>query len=247
MRLFAGTGWMNARAPLALVLLMGVSLSGCAGLFPGSSAVGMVSPSPGLQGLRAGGAPKAPAEALAYADSLRRSGQAAQAAAVLENVLTGTRPTTPLLLGYARALAADGRTQQALNVIDQAIDPAAPDWQALMVKGTLLDASGNPAGARAQYQQALKIAPDSPALHANLGLSYLSTGELDNAEAELRRAAALPGASSAVRQNLALVLGLKKQFTESEALLSAELGSDLAAGNLTWIKRLVASKKGKSR
>jgi Flp pilus assembly protein TadD len=180
------------------------------------------------------------ASVIGTADSLRRNGQAAQAAAVLENALIGGTPTRPLLLSYAKALAAAGRTAQALNVIDQAIDPANPDWQALMVKATLLDESGNGAGARTLYSQTLKLAPDQPSLHANLGLSYAAAGALDRAEAELQRAAALPGAGPDVRQNLALIIGLRGRLREAEVLLAADLPPEQVAQNLSFIRRIRA-------
>ena len=53
---------------------------------------------------------------------------------------------------------------------------------------------------------ALKIVPDEPSVLSNLGLSYLLTKDLKNAEDTLRRAVAQPNAGPKVRQNLALVV-----------------------------------------
>ena len=143
-----------------------------------------------------------------YAAALRANGQNEQAVAVLENGVAKFRDDPEVLVGYAKALSALGRFDQALNVLDRAINPTAPDWNALLVKGAILDQSGRNKEARAAYTQALKIAPEQASLHANLGLSYSMTNELDKAEAELRIAVKLRGANSQIRQNLALVVGL---------------------------------------
>ncbi len=44
------------------------------------------------------------------------------------------------------------------------------------------------------YASALKIVPDEPSVLSNLGLSYLLTKDLKNAEETLRRAVAQPNA-----------------------------------------------------
>ena len=78
----------------------------------------------------------------------------------------------------------------------------------------MLDQMGRNAEARQVYTQALTIAPNEASLEANLGLSYAMTNELDAAEAHLRRAVQMPGATSQIRQNLALVVGLQGRFDE---------------------------------
>jgi Flp pilus assembly protein TadD len=174
-----------------------------------------------------------------YAAALRANGQNEQAVAVLEGGVAKFRNDPEILIGYGKALSAAGRFEQALNVIDRAINPTAPDWNALMVKGAILDQSGRNNEARVAYGQALKIAPDQASLHANLGLSYAMTNELDKAESELRMAVKLRGATSQVRQNLALVIGLQGRFDESRVLFAAELPADQVEANMNYIKALL--------
>lgn len=174
-----------------------------------------------------------------YAAALRANGQNDQAVAVLESGVAKFRDDPEILVGYAKALAAAGRFDQALNVADRAINPAAPDWNALLVKGAILDQSGRNKEARVAYNQGLKIAPDQASLHANLGLSYSMTNELDKAEAELRIAVKLRGANSQIRQNLALVVGLQGRFDESRALFAAELPADQVEANMEYIRALL--------
>lgn len=174
-----------------------------------------------------------------YAAALRANGQNDQAVAVLETGVATFKNDPEILVSYAKALSAAGRFDQALNVVDRAINPTAPDWNALLVKGAILDQSGRNKEARVAYGQALKIAPDQASLHANLGLSYSMTNELDKAEAELRIAVKLRGANSQVRQNLALVVGLQGRFDESRALFAAELPADQVEANMSYIRALL--------
>ena len=174
-----------------------------------------------------------------YAAALRANGQIDQAVAVLEAGVARYRNDPEILVGYAKALSAAGRFDQALNVVDRAINPTSPDWNALMVKGAILDQSGRNKEARVAYVQALKIAPDQASLHANLGLSYAMTNELDKAESELQMAVKLRGSNSQVRQNLALVIGLQGRFDESRALFAAELPASQVEANMAYIKALL--------
>ena len=95
---------------------------------------------------------------------------------------------------------------------------------------------GEHALARQAYSQALLLAPHQPGLHANLGLSYAMTNELPQAESHLRQAVALPGASTRVRQNLALVVGLQGRFDEARTLYAAELPPDAVTANMDYIR-----------
>lgn len=183
--------------------------------------------------------PRDKATIIYFAGGLRAAGQAEQAVAVLESGISVFPTDLEIRIAYAKALTAAGRFQQAMNVIEDAIDPAAPDWNALLVKGAVLDQMGRNKDARAIYTQALIIAPTQAALEANIGLSYAMSNDLANAELHLRKAVAMPGASSQVRQNLALVIGLQGRFDEARALFAAELPPDQVEANMAYIKALL--------
>lgn len=174
-----------------------------------------------------------------YATALRAAGQAEQAASVLEGGVAALPKDQDIRLAYAKALTAAGRFDQALSVLDSTINPAAPYWGALSVKGAVLDQMGRNAEARQLYQQALLQAPNEASLEANLGLSYAMTNELPTAEQHLRKAVKMRGASSQVRQNLALVVGLQGRFDEARALYSAELSPDQVEANMAYIRALL--------
>ncbi len=176
---------------------------------------------------------------LYFAAALRAAGQPEQAVAVLEAGVPIFRNDIDIKIAYAKALTAAGRFEQALNVANDAIDPAAPDWNALLVKGAILDQSGRNGDAREIYTQALLVAPNEASLEANLGLSFAMTNELGKAEQHLRKAVAMPGATSKIRQNLALVIGLQGRFDESRELFARELPPEQVESNMAYIRALL--------
>ena len=174
-----------------------------------------------------------------YSAALRAAGQAEQAVSVLEAGQTIYKNDLDIKIAYSKALTAAGRFSQALNVADDAIDPASPDWNALLVKGAILDQNGKNAEARAIYTQALLIAPGETSLEANLGLSYAMTSELDKAEDHLKKAAGMRGATSQIRQNLALVIGLQGRFDEARDMFARELPPEQVESNMNYIRALL--------
>ena len=180
--------------------------------------------------------------AIAYASALRANDQRAQAVAVLEQASVRIPQNMALIGAYGRALADVGQYQQALVALDRAHTPDAPDWRILNVQGAVLDQLGRHTEAQRHYASALKIAPDEPSVLSNLGLSYLLTKDLKNAEATLRRAVAQPNAGPKVRQNLALVVGLQGRFAEAEKIASADLPENEATANVAYLRQMLAQK-----
>jgi Flp pilus assembly protein TadD len=177
--------------------------------------------------------------AIAYARALRATGQTAQAAAVLQQTSIKNPRDQAVLGAWGRALADSGQYQQALNVLSRAHSPEQPDWRILNAQGAVLDQMGNQAEARRYYETALKIAPDEPAILSNLGLSYALSKDLARAETTLKRAVASKRAEPRVRQNLALVLGLRGKFEESEKMAAGDLKPEEARANVAYLRRLV--------
>jgi Flp pilus assembly protein TadD len=177
--------------------------------------------------------------AIAYARALRATDQRSQAVAVLEQASIRNPRSMPLLGAYGRALAEAGQYKQAIEALGRAHTPDNPDWSILNVQGAVLDQMGRHAEAQRHYASALKIVPDETVL-SNLGLSYLLTKDLKNAEITLRRAVAQPNAGPKVRQNLALVVGLRGRFEEAEKIASADLPDNEAAANVNYLRQMLA-------
>ena len=183
--------------------------------------------------------PKDKGIAIHYAAALRAVGQAQQAVAVLEISVSYNPQDTDIAVAYAKALTADGRFEQSLQVLDNVIRPEAPDWNALLVKGATLDQLGRNAEARGLYTQALVFAPGEASIEANMGLSYAMTNELPAAEQHLRRAVQMRGATSTIRQNLALIVGLQGRFDECRAIYAAELPPEQVESNMAYVRALL--------
>ena len=178
--------------------------------------------------------------AIEYARALRGTDQRAQAVAVLEQASIRNPRNMSLLGAYGRALADAGQYQQALSTLDRAHLPDNPDWRILSVQGAVLDQMGRHTDAQRYYASALKIIPDEPTILSNLGLSYLLTKDLKNAEITLRRAVAQPNAGPKVRQNLALVVGLRGRFEEAEKIARSDLPENEAAANVNYLRQMLA-------
>jgi Flp pilus assembly protein TadD len=183
--------------------------------------------------------PKDANNALAYGQALRLNGQNSQAAAVLEQASFANPGNKTVLAGWGRALADNGNFQQAFDVLSRAHTPDNPDWRLLSVQGTCLDQLGRHDEARGYYEGALKIMPGEPSVLSNLGMSYVLSGDLPKAEQALRQAYASPNASSRVRQNLGLVVGLQGRFAEAEQIVKADLPPDEAAANVAYLKQML--------
>jgi Flp pilus assembly protein TadD len=127
----------------------------------------------------------------------------------------------------------------ALQIIRRAQTPDQPDWRLISAEAAILDQKGMNIPARRLYLQARDFAPGEPAILSNLGMSYLLTGELAEAEKYLRQASEMQGADSRVRQNLALVVGLQGRFAEAEKIAGAELSAEQAAANVAYLKTML--------
>ena len=121
-------------------------------------------------------------------------------------------------------------------MLSKAHSPDNPDWRLLSVQGTALDQMGRHDEARSYYASALRIAPGDPGVLSNLGLSYMLSKDLPKAEEALRQAYASPRASTRVRQNLGLVVGLQGRFAEAETIVKADLPPDQAAANVAYLQ-----------
>src|SRR3954447_5790933 len=191
--------------------------------------------------------PKDADAALAYGQALRATGQRAQAAAVLEQATIANPGNKALLAGYGRALADNGNSQAAFDVLSRAHSPANPDWRILSVQGTTLDKMGKHDEARRYYAAALKIVPNEPSVLSNLGLSYMLTRELPQAEETLRRAYASSRADGWVRQSFALVVGRQGRFAEAETIAKGDLPADEATANVAYLREMLSQKDPRGR
>lgn len=178
--------------------------------------------------------------ALQFGKALRAAGQRSQAVAVLEQATIAHPGDKDLLAGYGRALADNGNFQQAFDVLSRAHSPDNPDWRILSAQGAALDQLGRTEEARQYYASALRIAPEEPSVLSNLGLSYVLSKDLPKAEETMRRAYGRADADPRVRQNLALVVGLRGRLAEAESIVTADRPPAEAAANVAYLRRMLS-------
>ncbi len=145
-----------------------------------------------------------------------------------------------MLAAYGKALASVGDFSGALALIQRAQTPDQPDWKLLSAEAAVRDQTGEHDRARQLYKQALQLVPDEPSVLSNLGMSYILTGDLKQAETILRQAAAQPKADERIRQNLALAVGLSGRYQEAEKIAAGDLPPDQAAANVAYLKSMLA-------
>jgi Flp pilus assembly protein TadD len=111
------------------------------------------------------------AATLKQAQELRRADRAEQAAAIVQRALLTTSPGDVALQGELARDLVYSDPRRALEILAQAFDPAAPDPKLLMVGGVASDVLGDHVAAQRFYADALKIAPNDPAILANVEAS----------------------------------------------------------------------------
>ena len=123
---------------------------------------------------------------------------------------------------------------------DENAPPFEPCIRERLAFDILDDQLDRPQEARVYYQKALQIVPDEPSVLSNIGMSYLLTNELPQAEQYLKQAVSTRKADSRVRQNLALVVGLQGRFDEAERIASAEMSPSDAKANVEYLRQMLS-------
>ena len=77
------------------------------------------------------------------------------------------------------------------------------DWRIPSLLGVAYEQASRDDEALAAHRQAMALAPDNPLAMSNLAMFYATHGDAAQAESLLRAAAARPGSTIQVRQNLA--------------------------------------------
>jgi Flp pilus assembly protein TadD len=121
-------------------------------------------------------------------------------------------------------------------------DKGDADWRIASALGSAYDQQGLYQKAREQYAKALASDPQNMTVINNLGMSYALEGNLKQAEAELRKADAMPRSKSEpkIRQNLALVVGLQGRFDEATALAKEDLPPEQVEENMAYLQKMLS-------
>lgn len=175
------------------------------------------------------------------AAALRAMGQNTEAADTATRVLTVKPDHVEALTEFARARIAVGQGFYAIAPLKRVQQLQPGDWRPLSLMGVALEQAQRLPEARQTWNEALRLSPENPAVLTNVALSFMAEGNADEAERLLRRAVARPDADIRVRQNLALVLGLRGRTAEAEHMLRQDLPPELVAQNLAWLRARTAA------
>ncbi|RFC41388.1 MAG: Flp pilus assembly protein TadD, partial [Verrucomicrobia bacterium] len=173
---------------------------------------------------------------LKLASALRGMGEWQRAAEAAEEVTVRHPDSADAFLDLARAHIGAGHGFYAIIPLKRAQALNMKDWRPLSLLGVAYEQITRDDEAEAAYITAEKLAPNNPAVLANLAMFRFGQGKAADAETLLRRAASLPGANEQTRQNLAFVLGRQGRFDEAEKLMRQDLPPDAVTNNLTYLK-----------
>ncbi|WP_125255707.1 hypothetical protein [Brevundimonas fluminis] len=188
--------------------------------------------------------PADPEAGAALPRSLRELGRHQEAAEAAERALVVQPDNVEVLLEAGRAHIARGQAFYGIAPLERAARLAPRDWRPHSLLGVAYEQTRRPEDAAAAWAQGLALSPENPAILTNMAMGPMMAGDLVTAEDYLRRAAAHPEAGLKVRQNLALVLGLKGELGEAERMLRRDLPPEMADANLAWIRQRSADGTG---
>jgi Flp pilus assembly protein TadD len=114
------------------------------------------------------------------------------------------------------------------------VDQSPHDARGHVGLGVALDTLGRHPEAQKEYRAALAINPNNKTAISNLGLSLALAGNPAEGEALLEPLADGPSSTPRLRQNLALVLGLKGDGARAAQLARADLSEQDVRGNLAF-------------
>lgn len=182
---------------------------------------------------------------LALSRALRLTGRCGPATGAIAPLLTAGTGDAEALTESAKCHLVSGRPEGALAQLQAAVAAAPESWEAETTLAVTLDRLGRHAEAQSHHDRALELVPEKPIVLSNKALSLALAGRLSDALPLMRRAAAIPGAPSRVRLNLAVLEALSGQGDRAQTIASQELMDDKTE-KLQLLKRMAdAASDGK--
>ena len=180
--------------------------------------------------------PADPVAGVKLAVSLRELGQYDQAADAAQAVLTAQPDNYEAMLEFGRDQIARGQGFYGIGALEKARATAPTDWRPLSLLGVAYNQVRRADDARAAWNEGLQLSADNPEILTNAAVALMTDGNLPGAESLLRRAVVQPNATSKMRLNLALVLGLQGKTPEAEQIIRRDLPPEQADRNLQWLR-----------
>jgi Flp pilus assembly protein TadD len=162
------------------------------------------------------------------------AGQVDDAIATFQTVPATSKGQFMAQLGLERVYLMQSQPARALSYADKALALDAKSPAALVGRGVALDLLTRHREAQASYRSALAIVPADVPARSNLALSLAMSGEFDEAIAIMVPIARAPSATPRLRQNLALIYGLKGDLNAARALSRVDLDAKTTDENLKF-------------
>lgn len=137
-------------------------------------------------------------------------------------------------IGLERAQLMLSNPTKALEYADKAMAIAPKNIRAMVGRGVALDMLARHVEAQEAYRAALALMPHDMGATSNLALSLAMTGQYDDAIRILTPIARAPEATARIRQNLALIYGLKGDDDAARALNRVDLDEQTTEKNLQF-------------
>jgi len=139
---------------------------------------------------------------------------------------------------YGKAQLADGFPDRAVGSFTRAISLGDGSWQTYSALGAAQDRLENYEGAQEAYATALQISPENPMILNNKALSLSLSGKLKAAIELLEGAVSHPGATSILRQNLAMLHALNGDEKAAKSLGRFDLSDNDVQKNLEYYQAI---------
>lgn len=175
---------------------------------------------------------------LGLARNLRYLGRTQEAEGVIAGSDQYKAEDPVFILEYAKIEISRGEAAKALGHLTKlrGLDPL--NWDVYSTLGIAYDMTESFADARQAYEKGLELAPSSPALVNNMALSIALSGNLDEAIQIMEDASLIVRRNEQVRQNLALLYGLKGDERKSRTISGISLDEESIRNNLEVYSKL---------
>lgn len=169
---------------------------------------------------------------LGLARNLRYSGSPNVAITSLEEMKADFGAEGAFLLELGKAHVAASKPKKSLEHLNAALEKDGGNWEVHVARGIAYDLLQSYGEARQAYQEALELSEGNPEILNNMAISAASAGELDFAISTLERASVAARKNPQIRQNLALLYGIRGDFDKAEALARMDLDEKSVRNNL---------------
>jgi Flp pilus assembly protein TadD len=175
---------------------------------------------------------------LGLARNLRYVGSPKDAVLFLKARLSQQEKESVLRVELVKAQIASGLLNDAEEGLATLDELASTAWEFHALHGVLYDHLGRFEDAQNSYGAALEFSPKNVSVLNNLSISLAQAGKLDEAISLLKDLVSSEYANAQMRQNLALLYGLKGDLEEARSLANEDLPPETVAQNLEAFRML---------